>query len=324
MTATKIANWLSMLHTNGVQLDLAQLLRYQHQTCWLNLSPKKPIQSKLAGSYLARTKGRGMEFDEVRHYQTGDDVRTIDWRVTARTGKVHTKLFREEKERPVFVLTDLSSNMHMGSALLFKSVQAAHLAAMIGWHAKDRGDKFGGIVFNNHQIRELKPAARHTGVVRYLHQLIALQQQPIDPVTNIAFADALGQLRQLCRPGSLLYIISDFSSIDSHCWRHIQAMRAHNEIRLCQITDPLDQDLPSSSKTQVAVKDQLGLVVADLANTHLLKRYHEQQQLQQQQLVHQCRALGLSLSTISAAEPLAEQCRRHSPQFATGGLHGYA
>lgn len=323
MTATKIASWLSMLHTNGVQLDLAQLLRYQHQTCWLNLSPKQPIQSKLAGSYLARTKGRGMEFDEVRHYQTGDDVRTIDWRVTARTGKVHTKLFREEKERPVFVLTDLSASMHMGSTLLFKSVQAAHLAAMIGWHAKERGDKFGGIVFNNQQIRELKPAARHTGVVRYLHQLIALQQPNVSH-EKIGLADGLGQLRQLCRPGSLIYLISDFSTMDSHCWRHIQAMRAHNEIRLCQITDPLDLALPVSSQTHVAVKDLDGLVVADLANTQLQQRYHQQQRVQQQQLTQQCRALGLSLTAISAAEPLTEQYRRHSPQFVKGGLHGNA
>jgi len=324
MTASKIATWLSTLHSNGVQLDLAQLLRYQHQTCWLNLTPKQTIQSKLAGSYLARTKGRGMEFDEVRHYQTGDDVRTIDWRVTARTGKVHTKLFREEKERPVFVLTDLSANMHMGSALLFKSVQAAHLAAMIGWHAKERGDKFGGIVFNNQQIRELKPAARHTGIVRYLHQLIALHTPPHDAPDTVALADALGQLRQLCRPGSLIYVLSDFATLDDSCWRHIQAMRAHNEIRLCQITDPLDETLPAKVRSQVAVKDQQGLMVADLANPELRQRYMTQQQQHQQLLIKQCRALGLQLTGISAAEPVAEQFRRHNPHYAAGGVYGNA
>ena len=93
--AQTVAQQLAALGADGVQLDLAQLLKYQHHTYVLDLAPQQVIQSKLAGSYLARSKGRGMEFDEVRHYQLGDDVRTIDWRVTARTGKVHTKLFPE-------------------------------------------------------------------------------------------------------------------------------------------------------------------------------------------------------------------------------------
>ncbi len=92
--STAVATELAALRTDGVSLELGQLLAYQRMTYLLDLDPKQQIQSKLAGSYLARSKGRGMEFDEVRHYQIGDDVRTIDWRVTARTGKVHTKLFR--------------------------------------------------------------------------------------------------------------------------------------------------------------------------------------------------------------------------------------
>lgn len=316
---TSIATWLQQLHTDGVRLDLTQLLRYQHHTYWLNLAPKQTIQSKLAGTYLARSKGRGMEFDEVRHYQNGDDVRTIDWRVTARTGKVHTKLFREEKERPVFVLTDLSVPMQLGSTLLLKSVQAAHLAAMIGWHARERGDKFGGIVFNDQQIRELKPAARHTGVVRYLHQLLALHQPDIDSSdAKVRLSDALGQLRQLCRPGSLAYIISDFSAVDESSWRHLQAMRQHNEIRLCQITDPLEHNLRGTSR--VAVKDQVGLVTADLANEALHRRYQEQQLHHQQQLVKHCQMLGLQLSQLSAAMPLAEQF--HHNKVLTGDADG--
>ena len=148
--------WRLQNGTTGTSLGLTELLWYQRYTKVLDLTPQMAIQSKLAGTYLAKSKGRGMEFDEVRHYQNGDDVRTIDWRVTARTGKVHTKLFREEKERPVFILTDLSSSMHFGSSLLFKSVQAAHLAALIAWHVKQRGDKLGGLVFSQHQHIELK------------------------------------------------------------------------------------------------------------------------------------------------------------------------
>ena len=99
---------LANLYSNGIDLSLQELLQYQSKSALINLAGRKNIQGKQAGNYLSRSKGRGMEFDEVRHYQTGDDVRAIDWRVTARTGKTHTKLFREEIERPVLVATDLS------------------------------------------------------------------------------------------------------------------------------------------------------------------------------------------------------------------------
>lgn len=322
MSTTPTSQWLDELHSDGVHLDLPQLLRYRHQTHFLELAPKQTIQSKLAGTYLARSKGRGMEFDEVRHYQNGDDVRTIDWRVTARTGKVHTKLFREEKERPVFVLTDLSNTMQMGSKLLFKAVQAAHLAALIGWHARERGDKFGGVVFNEHSIRELKPAARHTGVLRYLQQLQLVNQQTESTTAAITLADALGQLRQLCRPGSLIYVISDFQQTNSICWKHLQAMRAHNEIRLCHIVDPLDIKLPTTATPRVAAKDSLGIVDVDLADPQLHQRYAEQQQDIQHALQIHSRGMGLSLQSITTAVPLAVQFRQHQAGYMDGGADG--
>jgi uncharacterized protein (DUF58 family) len=149
--------WLKQHAVDGVHLTIKQLLYYQGKTALLDLNPRRTNQARLAGAYLAKTKGRGMEFDEARHYQPGDDIRTIDWRVTARTGKTHTKLYREEKERPVFLLVDLSNSLHFGTQLLFKSVQAAHLASLIAWVATQRGDRIGGLVINNRQHLEFKP-----------------------------------------------------------------------------------------------------------------------------------------------------------------------
>ncbi|TYK64295.1 DUF58 domain-containing protein [Colwellia echini] len=168
---------LASLYSNGIDLSMQELLQYQSKSRLIDLVGKKNIQGKQAGNYLSRSKGRGMEFDEVRHYQTGDDVRAIDWRVTARTGKTHTKLFREEIERPVLIATDLSQNMHFGSKLLFKSVQAAHLAALVAWHAKSRGDRLGGLVFCDEEHIELKPRSRKAGVLHYLHALTTLNNK---------------------------------------------------------------------------------------------------------------------------------------------------
>lgn len=313
----EIRQWLDELHSDGIHLRLHELLRYQRQTQWLDLSPKQQIQNKLAGSYLAKSKGRGMEFDEVRHYQSGDDVRTIDWRVTARTGKVHTKLFREEKERPVFICTDLSQSMQFGSTLLFKSVQAAHLAAMIAWHVKKTGDKLGGLLFNQQSIRELKPAGRSIAVMRYLHQLIELQTaavQQFPPLTTETppFAEALGQLRRLVKPGSLVFIISDFRQMSEPCWRHLQAIRQHNEIRFCQITDPLDHQLPQQASGFATVSDHSGRYHLQLANSKLKADYQQQQRQLDSHLQQQWRQLGCRFWQFSAAKPLLLQVTGHS------------
>jgi uncharacterized protein (DUF58 family) len=328
--AFSIQQWLKQTQTSGSSLGLAELLWYQRYTKVLDLSPKIAIQNKLAGTYLAKSKGRGMEFDEVRHYQNGDDVRTIDWRVTARTGKVHTKLFREERERPVFILTDLSSSMHFGSTLLFKSVQAAHLAALIAWHVKNRGDKLGGIVLDQHQHRELKPQSRSQGVLRYFHVLTELhhnsnsysQQQtaqtaqtgnnsePESEQYGSQFVSALSALRRLVHPGSLVYILSDFSQFNADALRHIRAIRQHNEVTCCAITDPLELSLPPGSSGIAAVTDGQHSGLVELSNKGLQQRYAQQQQLQQLQLQQQLSLLGCKWLPITAAEPILSQLER--------------
>lgn len=316
-----VAFELAALRSDGVNLDLGQLLAYQRMTYLLDLDPKQQIQSKLAGSYLARSKGRGMEFDEVRHYQIGDDVRTIDWRVTARTGKVHTKLFREEKERPVFVLADLSQSMQFGSVLLTKAVQTAHLAALLGWHARERGDKFGGIVFNNQQIRELKPASRHVSVLRYLQQMIELNRQAAGNAINSQVTSqplpatppasslslACGQLRRLVRPGSLVYLISDFSTLDQTVLRHLQSMQQHNEIRLCRVLDPLDQMLPAQAYGQLLLTDGQQQLPLTLGSRQLAEHYQQQQQQVLDSQTQLMRKLGLPLMQLSCAQSLRTQ-----------------
>ncbi|MDX1676974.1 DUF58 domain-containing protein [Arsukibacterium sp.] len=305
-SAFSASQWLKQLDADGSSVRLPELLWYQRHTRVLNLKPTMSIQSKLAGTYLARSKGRGMEFDEVRHYQPGDDVRTIDWRVTARSGKVHTKLFREEKERPVFIVTDLTDSMRFGSNLLFKSVQAAHLAAMIAWHVKEHGDKLGGLVFSNQQHRELKPQGRSHGVLRYLQ---ALQQchQSSTKMNGLTLSHALGQQRRLSRPGSLVYILSDFATVDEQALRHIRAISQHNEVTCCQISDPLERGLPSSARGIAAVRNQQQVVTAELADAGLRLRYQKQQQQQQAKLIEALKQLGCKYLDISAGAPVVSQ-----------------
>lgn len=306
-------SWLQTLQADGINLALPELLWYQRHTQLLDLRPTIAIQSKLAGSYLAKSKGRGMEFDEVRHYQPGDDVRAIDWRVTARTGKVHTKLFREEKERPVFILTDLSSAMRFGSTLLLKSVQAAHLAAIISWHSKAQGDKLAGLVFSNQNHRLLKPASRTRGVLRYLQALIDVHQPAAEPqqlTSGLHLAEALSELRRLLRPGSLLYVLSDFSQLEQEALRHLQLIGQHNEIHCCHLFDPLEQQLPVNAQGNALVRAAELSFQISLGDRQLQQRYQLQQQQQQQQVQHQLQQLGCKYVAFSSAEPLLTQLSR--------------
>ena len=171
---------LSKLNSNGVELSMPELLRYKPLASMLNLTPSARAASQMSGGERSLFKGRGMEFDEARHYQAGDDIRSIDWRVTARTGKTHTKIFREERERPVFIVLDLTTSMQFGTQLLFKAVQGAHMAAFIAWASVSRGDKLGGIVFNESQDIEVKPRAQTKNALHFLNAIVNLQNTSLD------------------------------------------------------------------------------------------------------------------------------------------------
>jgi hypothetical protein len=298
-----ISSLLSSIASNGIELSINELIQYQNKASLIDLAARKSMHGQMSGNYLSRSKGRGMEFDEVRHYQNGDDIRAIDWRVTARTGKTHTKIFREEVERPVLVATDLSNSMLFGSQLLFKSVQAAHLAALVTWHAKGRGDRIGGIVFNEHKHSELKPRSRKEGVLHYLHSLVETHKNTLsieqqnkselfshnqlagNPISNEqlhhcankAFEENCARLRQLARPGSLVYLITDGNHISQESIRHLSNISRHCELVVCLISDPLEHNLPSSKyKINVAITDgnsRQQLLIGDEKSS---EKYHQQ------------------------------------------------
>ncbi len=280
-----VTQLLKDLQSNGIDLSIEELIPYQTKTSLIDLAASKNLHNKLSGNYLSRMKGRGMEFDEVRHYQTGDDIRAIDWRVTARTGKTHTKLFREEVERPVLISTDLTPSMKFGSQLLYKSVQAAHVASLVAWHVKSRGDRIGGIVFNQHQHCELKPRSRKEGVLHYLHALCQIHNAN-DTLTEAneskttehnAFEDNCARLRQLARPGSLVYLITDAQQLSKDALRHLSEISRHCELVVCLITDPLEHQLPqSTSKLNVALTDGEQRIQLTLGDKNTITDYQQQ------------------------------------------------
>ncbi|WP_244731922.1 DUF58 domain-containing protein [Psychrosphaera aestuarii] len=320
MTVNAHLEWMNTNGISGVQCELDELLMYQRYIHLLNTKPSSNVKHHLSGQYLAKTKGRGMEFDEARHYQPGDDVRTIDWRVTARTGKTHTKIFREEKDRPIFILCDLLPTMYFGSELLFKSVQACHLASLIAWKAKKNGDKVGGLVLTKQQLFESKPRARQQALLHWLNQLVQGHQTlsnkkggsaspsgSADSLKSLPqhFENACKHLRQVAHPGSLIYIISDFQNMSEQALQHLFQLQKHCEVNACAIYDPIEQALPHYAGNNLAITDGNKVKVISSAtqiaqyNDNAQKRFFTQKQHLQQ--------FNIKWLPISAGLPLHEQ-----------------
>lgn len=321
---------LDSIHSNGVELAMAELLHYQNKTALIDLSARKNIHGQMSGNYLSRSKGRGMEFDEVRHYQTGDDIRAIDWRVTARTGKTHTKLFREELERPVLIAADLSASMHFGSQLLFKSIQAAHLASLVAWHAKNRGDRLGGIVFNQQEHLELKPRSRKEGVLHYLHALTAMhlsqhklqfdetnRSEEPENINDSYFSDNCARIRQVAKPGSLVYLITDAQQLKkanspqkNDALRHLTQISQHCELVVCLIDDPLEQELPNSSvKLNVTLTDGKNRQQLTLGDSNTESTYQKQALAVYKQCSTLLTKAGARVINFSAGQTLEQQLK---------------
>jgi uncharacterized protein (DUF58 family) len=212
----------------------------------LHRAAARAIQS---GQYLSRFKGRGMEFAESRPYIAGDDVRSLDWRVTARTGRVHTKLFREERERPVLLAIDGRAGMFFGTRHEFKFVTAARLAALIAWSAHRHGDRVGGLVFSEQGRAEVKPEQHRRSVLTLLQHLAdAVPSHGPGRAESAGLEEAIGGMERHARTGSLMFLFSDFRGFDDSVALRLTRLRRHGETVLVAVYDPLERSVPSNGR----------------------------------------------------------------------------
>ncbi len=234
-----------MHDADGIHLDAAELIALRPRCNVLCLPMHRPAASALAGAYRSRFRGRGMDFVESRNYQPGDDIRNMDWRVTARTGKPHTKIFQEERERPVLIVLDAGTSLFFGTRKRLKSVAAGHLAAAAAWTAVRRGDRIGSFMFSPGIHRELRPAGGRRGAMRVIKGLVDWLDPEQARRGHESLSAALERVRHAVRPGSLVLIISDFFGLDGGCNRHLSRLRQHNDVIGCQVIDPAEESLPA-------------------------------------------------------------------------------
>jgi uncharacterized protein (DUF58 family) len=238
----------------GVYSSTQDLLRLRHLVQDLTLTTQRNSSALMNGPQRTHFRGRGMEFAEVRPYQPGDDIRTIDWRVTARTQAPHTKLFQEERERPVYVMVDLRAPMFFGSRVQFKSVFATELAAIIGWIAQTNNDRIGGLLFNDQQQNDIRAKRGKHAVLQLLHQLLTYNHalnSPLPPPHSLRLEDMLTDLRRVAKPGSAVFILSDFHDFNPDCRKPLTSLAKHCDLALVHIYDPLERQLPKKGVLSV-------------------------------------------------------------------------
>ncbi len=258
----------------AVEISVPLLVRLSRFAAFLPLGAEK-ILARQSGDYQSPFKGRGMEFDESRLYQAGDDIRNIDWRVTARTGKTHTKLFREERERQVFVWVDLRASMFFATKGKYKSVIASRLASLLAWSAIHHGDRVGGVIFSDDSHHELKPQRGKTGALRMINQMV---KHPSWENTNTTVKDktagmrSLVRLRRLARPGSLIFMLSDFRNLDEKMESQLILLSRHTDVVMVFIYDQLEQALPSAGLYRVSNGEDE--VMLDTYDRKRIESYH--------------------------------------------------
>jgi uncharacterized protein (DUF58 family) len=264
-----------------------------------------------AGGHLSAFKGRGVEFDESRPYQPGDDLRTMDWRVMARTGKPHTKVFREERNRPVMVWLDLRAPMLFGTQRVFKAVRAAEAAALIAWSAVANGDRLGGLVFSDEEHHERRPRLGRRAALELL-QLVASEPFWIRAASHARAASAeraLQRLARVARPGSMIFLLSDFRELGDDADRHLRQLASHGDVFLIHIYDPVEAELPPPGRYRIIIGGRS--VSMDTSDAGLRARYRAQFEARRSRLGALARLPGLHVIDCATSEdPRAVLARR--------------
>jgi uncharacterized protein (DUF58 family) len=311
---------LSKPHTypEGVTVSLAELLRYEYYVQQQPILPQHPVYSLLAGRHASRLRGRGLDFEEVRVYVPGDDVRNIDWRVTARTGVTHSKVFNEEKERPAFLIVDQTAMMFFGSQSRMKSVTAAQIAALAAFYILRRGDRVGGIVFNE-ETHLYIPPERSKSHVQYLLQSIADMNALLPARTgvqpNTAHLNAvLQRARLLITHDFVVTVISDLTAMNDETKQHLRNISFHNDVILVHLWDPLEAQLPDG---RLVLGDGRYQLLWQNSKGGMGEKYRDDYAGNISRLKEEFRNYRIPLSTFSTALPVEQQVMQYMGNNAT-------
>ena len=296
----------------GVYIDLDDLIALEYRGRKVSFLPRQPVHSLLSGRFASRMRGRGLNFEEIRDYRSGDDVRSIDWKVTARLQKPHVRVFNEERDRQALLVVDQRLSMFFGSRLAMKSVTAAEAAAIGAWRVLGVGDRVGAIVFNDRDLVEIKARRSRATVLQILNAVVA-RNRALGVGRGLASAPsmlntALEHATRRALHDAAVIVISDFDGADDATRKMIGAMTRHNNVVALLVHDPLQSDLPASAS--MTVTDGELQIELEVGRASVRKSLEQATEARLKGVFAWTRELGVPVLPLSAAEETAPQLRR--------------
>ncbi len=296
----------------GIYASLKELVALQIQASGFSFLPKQPVHSILSGRHSSRLRGRGLNFEELRHYHAGDDIRTMDWKVTNRTGKPHVRVYTEEKERPVLLLVDQRISMFFGSQFKMKSVVAAELTALSAWRVLSAGDRVGALIFNDTDIIEVRPQRSRKTVLQILHHVLkfnhALKADYSDVQNDAQLNHVLREAERLSGHDYLIVIISDMSGWNEETVKRIKRLARHNDVMASLVFDPLEKTLPVNS--QLVLSDGEMQIQVDSGKAGLNEQYTEHFDSAVEHLQQELNKHGIPVIPMNTVESVLSQVRK--------------
>ncbi|PQO27316.1 DUF58 domain-containing protein [Blastopirellula marina] len=292
-----------------IQISLEEMVLLKADARGFSLLPRQPVSSLLAGRHASRLRGRGLAFEELRQYHQGDDVRTIDWKATARLRSPQVRIYSEERERPVLFVVDQRSPMFFGSQRTMKSVAAAELVAIGAWRALDSGDRVGGIVFSEQEIVQVRPHRSQTRMLQLFHETVRFNKQLTSSETiagTHTLNDALRNAANIANHSHLVVVVSDMDGADEQTEKLTTQIAAHNDVLVVAVYDPLGAALVGSPGMIAADRGQMWDIPDSSHFSEAFLQSFQERLDKWTQLFHNLRVPVLPITT---AVPVAVQIR---------------
>lgn len=258
---------------NGIKPNIHELLSLRYQAKKLGLLTRQRTTASQVGNNASNRRGRGMDFEEVRAYQPGDDIRLMHWALTARLGKPFTKIYREERERSIYLLIDQSHSMRFGTRVCFKSVLAARLAALLGWSTLLQQEQIGGVVFDDNRSGFIQPNRSRQALLDVFNLLTTEQL----PNSQGGLTNTLQLMLKRIKTGSIVVLISDYTQFNDQAKTYLNLLATKANIINIHISDPIEANLPRGEYAFTADGSQRLIVNTDKNKAKLYQAQFNQQ-----------------------------------------------
>lgn len=299
-------------YPKDVFTSLEELLKMEGVSRHFSLRAKRQkVSSILGGKHASKLRGRGLDFEEVRLYSKGDDIRNIDWKVTARTKETHTRVFSEEKEKPALIIVDQTKSMFFGSQVRTKSVVAAELAATLAFQVLKQGDRVGGVVFADEGTDIIFPKRDRKNILRFLEKIVKRNRElshskPVDLEPSLK--DVMAKVRNIVTHDFLVVIISDFHRYSPEVIKYTKQLAQHNDVMLVKVADPMERIIPNEKFVAANAQHQVSV---DGGKKYIRQKFEEGFDADFQDFQTDLKKHRIPVFMLNTIDSLEDQIKEH-------------